>query len=98
MSVQNGCGIMVGLPFKDMLKYFSAEELRELIYDGQLDVGSIYYGSPYEENIVGIWLSNTFGHKLIDMTLLSEKVATMEILIPQLKYAELDTYLSLRIT
>lgn len=98
MGMSLGCGVMVGLPYKEMSKYFNDNELRELIWDGLLDVGSIYYDSPYEENIVGIWVKTTSWFAQIDLSLLLEKASTMEILIPQLKNAELKTYLTLRVT
>lgn len=51
MSIDNDCGIMVGLPYE----MIDLENLDDLINDGELDISSQYYDSWNRENIVGFW-------------------------------------------
>jgi hypothetical protein len=91
-------GIIIGLPYNEMLKYFEVDELDELIDNGDLDIGSINYDSIRQENIVGVWAVRSYSSLVLDMNALEEKCRTTEILIPQLRHAELKTYLTLNIT
>lgn len=95
MSVSTYASIIVGLPYTEMLKYFDKDTLDELIYNGDLDRGSIYYDSPLEQNIIGVFIVKTGSHTILHMEVLEEKCRTLEFLIPQLANAELKTYLTL---
>lgn len=100
MSIDTDAGIMLGLPYKEMLKYFDENDLNDLIDVGDLGVGSIYYDSPRGENIVGIWLAHPSRMKEVDLKVIIylSKTLTTNLDIPQLKNAELKTYVTLSIT
>ena len=60
MSTIYACSIMFGLPYKTFLERLPEEfDLDEMIYNGELDIGSIYYDSPRDKNIVGFVLQRT---------------------------------------
>lgn len=61
MGISTNCGMIVGLPYKEFVTALNTREdvenFEEMIDNGELDIGSIYYDSPRDENIVGKWLS-----------------------------------------
>lgn len=62
MGISTNRGLMVGLPYKEMQDLFTKagrDDLDDLIDYGELDIGSIYYDSDREDNIVGKWLITT---------------------------------------
>jgi hypothetical protein len=61
MSVSTECGIMVGLPYEDILVY---EDIDDLLDDGELERTSLYYDSYIIENIVGIWVEQGHGSEI----------------------------------
>jgi uncharacterized Zn finger protein len=76
MGISTNCGLMIGLPYKEFIEALntsddSIEEFEEFIDHGELDIGSIYYDSPRDENIVGKWLINP--NYLSEITLEKEK-------------------------
>lgn len=64
MGISKSCGLMIGVPYKEMKELFTKagrNDLDELIDYDKLDIGSIYYDSDREDNIVGEWLTTTSG-------------------------------------
>lgn len=62
MEISTNCGLIIGLPYGEFVEALdtekvSVEDFTEMIDNGELDVGSIYYDSSRDENIVGKWLS-----------------------------------------
>ena len=62
MGISTNCGLIIGLPYDEFVGALNldeqdVEDFDELIDNGELDVGSIYYDSPRDENIVGKWLT-----------------------------------------
>lgn len=62
MGISTNCGLIIGLPYDEFVAALNLEEqdvegFDELIDNGELDVGSIYYDSPRDENIVGKWVN-----------------------------------------
>ena len=58
MSISTECGIIVGLPYEDILVY---EDIDDLLDDCELDRTSYYYDSYVRENIIGIWVAQGHG-------------------------------------
>ena len=92
MGVSTSCGIMVGLPYKQIQEQLEALEdytLDEMIDDGELETGSIYYDSDRGDNIVGMFIKRTNGSvELEEDGLLdkSEKIVTeLEEKFPTIK-------------
>lgn len=57
MGVYHSCGLIVGLPYDEILESgYDQEDLDEKIDYGEIDIGSIYYDSGRDANIVGIWV------------------------------------------
>ncbi len=54
MSVDLDCGIIVGLPY-DEIVHIEEDNLDEMIADGELEVSSSHYDSDPKQNIVGFW-------------------------------------------
>ena len=101
MSVSTNCSLIVGLPYKEMQDLFTEagrDDLDELIYDGKLDIGSIYYDSNREDSIVGEWLITT--SNLIEITpeLEYRGLKIYEGLVKDYTDVEFKLYLALNIT
>lgn len=100
MGVSTNCGLMVGLPYKE-LKALSTEagrdDLDDLIYNGELDIGSIYYGSDMEDNIVGEWLTTTSNSIEITPELEDVGLKICEGLVKDYPNVEFKLYLTLSI-
>lgn len=62
MGISTNSGLIIGLPYDEFVEALdtekvSVEDFTEMIDNGELDVGSIYYDSSRDENIVGKWLT-----------------------------------------
>ena len=70
MSTSYACSIMFGLPYKELtslLTYEESEILDEMLYDGDLDYGSIGYDSSPRSNIVGVTLLSASSYTELNM-------------------------------
>jgi len=75
MGMSINCGLMVGLMHDEILETgFDEDEFDEMICDGDLDIGSIYYDSDRDENVVGFWLFNDNKIRSIDAEELQQRI------------------------
>ena len=101
MGVSTNCGLIVGLPYKEMQGLFieaGRDDLDVLIDNGKLDIGSIYYGSDREDNIVGEWLITTSNSKELTPGLKYSGLKIYEGLVKDYPNVEFKLYLALSIT
>lgn len=101
MGISKNCGLMVGLPYKEMQELFTKagrDGLDDLIHDGELDVGSIYYDSDRKDNIVGKWLITTSNSIEISPELEDAGLKICEALVKDYPNVEFKLYLTLSIT
>ena len=71
MSTSYSAALVYGLTFKDAVRLedeLGLESVKEMIYNGELDVFPPYYDAPYEESIVGVAMVETpsYSFKLAD--------------------------------
>lgn len=101
MGISKNCGLMVGLPYKEMQDLFTKagrDNLDELIDYDELDIGSIYYDSDREDNIVGKWLTTTSGSIEISPKIEYAALKIYETLVEDFPNVEFKLYLTLSIT
>ena len=94
MSVSTECGIMVGLPYEDILVY---EDIDDLLDDGELDRTSLYYDSSAEDNIVGFWVLQGHGSE-IDLEELTIQTTEAKKKFFDIFKQEAKLYLGLNVT
>jgi hypothetical protein len=90
---------MVGLPYDEFVSALpegenSFEEFEDLIDNGGLDIGSIYYDSPRDENIVGKFLTQSSSLQEITLDKEDEFIKTTAELIKQFPNIEFKLYLT----
>lgn len=96
MSIDSDCGIMVGLPYEDILQD-EGDSLDEMIADGELECTSYYYDSSPNQNIIGFWA--VYGHAAeFDLTSLEHDVQEAKSRFFDLLGQEGKIYVGLHIT
>jgi hypothetical protein len=90
---------MVGLPYDEFVNalpvgWHSAEEFKDLIDNGGLDIGSIYYDSNRDENIVGKFLTQPSSLQGITFERLDESIKIGNELKKQFPNIEFKLYLT----
>lgn len=101
MGISKGCGLIIGVPYKEMQELFTKagrSDLDELIDYGKLDIGSIYYDSDREDNIVGEWLTTTSDSIEISPELEAKGLKICEAFVKDYPNVEFKLYLTLSIT
>jgi hypothetical protein len=94
MSVESDCGIIVGLPYEDIV---FCENLCDLIADGDLERSSCYYDSPRDQNIIGFWA--LYGDQTeFDLTSLGYEIQEAKTKFKDLTGQEGKVYVALHIT
>jgi hypothetical protein len=98
MSIETGCGIMLGLPYYEMCTLVGKNIVDEMIYKDDLQIGSVYYDSSYAHNVVGVWVEYVSGSfKKIDNFSQSYLDAKQKLPV-ELEGLELNPYLTSVIT
>jgi hypothetical protein len=94
MSVSNGAGILVGIPYDEALVEFDEDIMHDL------DRGSIHYDSNLEHNVIGLFIYRTCSYSTIEVSMLQEQVdaATAELNTLLGLNRTYNTYLTLDIT
>ena len=89
---------MLGLPYNEMCTLVGKRIVDEMIYEDDLQVGSIFYDSIKDWNVVGIWIEYADGdYKKIDN--FSQSYLDAKQKLPEeLQGLELNTYLTNHIT
>jgi hypothetical protein len=62
MSTSYSAALVYGLTFKDAVRLedeLGLESIKEMIYEGELEVFPPYYDAPYEDSIVGVAIVQT---------------------------------------
>ena len=77
MSASYSAALVYGLPFKEAIRLedeLGLESVKEMIYNGELDVFPPYYDAPYEDSIVGIVVAQTssYSFMLVDKEMFTE--------------------------
>jgi hypothetical protein len=77
MSTSYSAALVYGLTFKDAVRLedeLGLESIKEMIYEGELDVFPPYYDAPYEDSIVGVAIVQTgsYNFTLADPSALKE--------------------------
>ena len=101
MSIDTSCGIMVGLPYKEMVKLFDDPEiLNALIYEGTMSRSSIWYDSDSDRNVVGLWVAYSCGFTEVDMGKLTDKIVNCRKILAELTTTgtTFNVYLAVDIT
>jgi hypothetical protein len=99
MSIDTGCGIMLGLPYDEMCALVGKRIIDEMIYEDVLQVGSIFYDSAHTYNVIGVWIEYVCnnGYKKIDN--FSQSYLDAKQKLPEeLHDLELNTYLTNHVT
>jgi hypothetical protein len=77
MSTSYSAALVYGLPFKDAVRLedeLGLEPIRDMIYDGELEVFPPYYDAPYENSIIGVAIvqTNSYSFTLADPSAIGE--------------------------
>jgi hypothetical protein len=98
MSIDTGCGIILGLPYNEMCTLVGKGIVDEMIDNDTLQVGSIFYDSVRDWNVVGIWIEYTDGgcEKIDNFS--QSYLEAVQKLPKELQGLELGTYLTCHIT
>jgi hypothetical protein len=99
MGISTECSLMVGLPYDEFVSALpegenSFEEFEELIDNGGLDIGSIYYDSNRNENIVGKFLTQPSSLREITLEKIDESIELSNELKKQFPNIEFKLYLT----
>jgi hypothetical protein len=106
MGIDTRCGLMVGLPYKDLKALVNGFDeglydidIDEMINNGQLDLGSVGYDSDRRNNVVGLFIKTTSGYsELTEDSFFTNGVAAEKELEDMIPTIEWKVYLTLEIT
>jgi hypothetical protein len=102
MGVSTSCGVMIGVPYEYLQEQLEALEdytLDEMIDNGELYTGSIYYDSGRDDNIVGLFIKRTNGYvELEEDDLLDKSEKIVSELEAKFPTVEWKLYLTLDVT
>jgi hypothetical protein len=98
MSIDTGCGIMLGLPYDEMCTLAGKEIVDKMIDNDTLQVGSIFYDSRRDYNIVGIWIEYVDGGYTKVDNFSQSYLKAVQKLPEELQGLELNTYLTNHVT
>jgi hypothetical protein len=105
MGIDTRCGLMVGLPYKELkalVNGFDEDvydiDIDELIDNGELEIGSIGYDSSRKDNIVGLFVHTTGSFSVLTEHTQSESTNAREELENMIPTIDWKLYLTLDVT
>lgn len=106
MGVSTSCILMVGLPYKELkalVEGFDEDiyntNLDERINNGEVEIGSVYYDSTREDNIIGLSVQSTKSWtELTEDVLYGNSSAAVKELEGMFPPVEWKLYLTLDVT